>query len=105
MALGSSIADTVSRGLATAAVSGRSPVTAATAGLVHDLAAQPDSSALAYPEDFAEVVRHVIMFADPLVSDQVETSTGMPRTGHGVQTTLPSKGSQDERTEPSMISR
>lgn len=29
------------------------------------------AAALAYPEDFADVVRHVIMFADPLISDQV----------------------------------
>lgn len=29
------------------------------------------AAALAYPEDFADVVRHVITFADPLISDQV----------------------------------
>ncbi|MGH3898655.1 MAG: nucleotidyl transferase AbiEii/AbiGii toxin family protein [Pseudonocardiaceae bacterium] len=29
------------------------------------------AAALAYPEDFAEVVQHVIMFADPLISGQV----------------------------------
>jgi predicted nucleotidyltransferase component of viral defense system len=30
------------------------------------------AAALTYPEHFADVVRHVIMFADPLISDHVE---------------------------------
>ncbi len=58
-------------GLATAAVPGRGPVTAATQDSYSAWRRSQTAAALAHPEDFAEVVRYVITFADPLISDQV----------------------------------